>query len=115
MIEDGAPWVRIERGGPRKTNVTDLLVPAMLEMPEELRQRWTAALNANQFTMKMSPRAVVRPDDDLHLDLELLLGDALVLRIEVRIGLEQRGLYASWRVGSKVLDAAAFRALLGVA
>ena len=61
----------------------------------------------------------------------LLFGDFSMFLIVDRIGLTieliphlvgtnhrptgQRGLYAFWRVGSKVLDAAAFRALLGVA
>jgi hypothetical protein len=57
MSEDGA-WVRVESSG--RTNVASIVATAMVSMPEPLRARWVAAMNANQFDMR-----ILEPNPDL--------------------------------------------------
>ena len=56
------PWVQVENSG--RTNTSELVASAMLTMPEELRERWTEALNANRFAMRyLEPDAALDVDD----------------------------------------------------
>ena len=62
MPENGAPWIAALSS--RKTNIMDFVVPAVAPMPEPLRSRWIAALNANEFSMRvLEPEAGLDPED----------------------------------------------------